>query len=227
VAVTLVLLWAEPHSAKVRWTFSTLAVVSWLGFAVAVRERAVYALDTLSGLVAALREEDFTLRGRDPGPGSLGMAVTELNALGDLLREQRLGAREASALLRKVLEEIDVAVLAFDDLERVALVNRAGARLLGEPVERLSGRAAAAVPGLAECLAGEAPRTLAAAVPSSCAAAPSGKAAGRTRWWCSPISGARCARRSGRPGSDWCASSATRSTTRSRRSARSPTACAS
>ena len=43
---------------------------------------------------------------------------------------QRLGAMEATTLLRTVMAEIDVAVFAFDDDQRVRLVNRAGERLL-------------------------------------------------------------------------------------------------
>ncbi len=54
--------------------------------------------------------------------------MTEVNALAGTLREQRLGALEATALLRKVMEEIDVAVFTFDEQERLRLVNRAGER---------------------------------------------------------------------------------------------------
>ena len=40
--------------------------------------------------------------------------MAEINALGATLQEQRLGAVEATALLGKIVEEIDVAVFAFD-----------------------------------------------------------------------------------------------------------------
>ena len=73
-------------------------------------------LQTLSNLLGALREEDFSFRarvGRRDDP--LGQAMLEVNALAQTLRDQRLGALEASALLRKVMEEIDVAVFAFDE----------------------------------------------------------------------------------------------------------------
>ena len=71
------------------------------------------------------------------------------------LRAQRLGALEATTLLRKVMEEIDVAVFAFDGEHRLRLVNRAGERLLKQPAERIltAGRANL---GLAEFLDGEA-----------------------------------------------------------------------
>src|SRR5207245_11008867 len=79
--------------------------------------------------------------------------------LGETLREQRLGALEATALLRSVMAEIDVAVFAFDGERRLRLANRAGERLLAQPQERLLGRAAEGL-GLAGCLREEAPRIL-------------------------------------------------------------------
>ena len=60
--------------------------------------------------------------------------LIEVNALADTLRAQRLGALEASGLLRAVMEEIPVAVFAFDPERRLRLVNRAGERLLARPV---------------------------------------------------------------------------------------------
>jgi len=60
------------------------------------------------------------------------------------------------------MEEIDLAVFAFDDSQRLRLANRAGERLLSQPVERLIGRTATEL-GLAECLEGEPARTLQAA----------------------------------------------------------------
>jgi nitrogen fixation/metabolism regulation signal transduction histidine kinase len=81
----------------------------------------------------------------------------EVNALGETLRQQRLGALEATALLRKVMEEIDVAVFAIDGNGQLRLVNRAGERILNQPEERLLGENAAEL-GLAECLTGDTPR---------------------------------------------------------------------
>jgi signal transduction histidine kinase len=82
-----------------------------------------------------------------------------MNALSATLREQRLGALEATALLRKVMAEIDVAIFAFDQAQKLRLVNRAGERLLAQPAERLLGASAGEL-GLAECLGEETPRTM-------------------------------------------------------------------
>ncbi len=95
-------------------------------------------------MIAALREDDFSLRARGATTDDdLGLVFLELNALGETLRQQRLGAQEATALLRRVMQEIDVAVFAFDADRRVRLANPAGARLLGRLPTELTGRSAA------------------------------------------------------------------------------------
>jgi PAS domain S-box-containing protein len=143
--VALGLLWLGEYTPKVRWTLTLLIAVGWGIFARALQEAVVRPLQTLSNLLAALREEDFSFRARTSrhDDDALAQAMREVNALADTLHEQRLGALEASALLRKVMEEIDVAVFVFDQQGRLALVNRAGERLLARPVEQLLGREAA------------------------------------------------------------------------------------
>jgi len=109
---------------------------------------------------SALREGDFSFRVRGAKTGdALGELMIEVNTLSQMLREQRLGAIEASALLTTVMTEIDVAVFAFDGEQRVRLVNRAGERLLSQNAERLLGKSADDL-GLVECLEGESARTL-------------------------------------------------------------------
>lgn len=121
-----------------------LAVVLWLGFGFAARRFAVYHLQTLSNLLEALREGDYSLRGRRARfSDSLGEVMREVNALSETLRAERLGAREASALLMKVVEAIDIAVFAFDAHRRLRLVNPAGERLLGRSEPALRDRTAA------------------------------------------------------------------------------------
>ena len=52
------------------------------------------------------------------------------------------------------MQEIDVAVFAFDEARRLRLVNRQGERLLARPAERLLGVDAEEL-GLADLLEGE------------------------------------------------------------------------
>jgi nitrogen fixation/metabolism regulation signal transduction histidine kinase len=165
VAVALLLVWIGHYSPKVAWTVTLLVGGFWIVAAFALRERVVRPLQTLSNMLAALREEDFSMRARGArSDDALGLALLEVNELSQTLREQRLGALEASALLARVMEEIDVAVFAFDAERSLALVNHAGERLLADRAERLLGRSADAL-GLAECLEGEAPRVLDAGFP--------------------------------------------------------------
>jgi nitrogen fixation/metabolism regulation signal transduction histidine kinase len=164
-ACALIILWTGDYAARTQWTLTILIVCAWLGFAMAVRERVVFPLQTLSNLLAALREGDFSVRGRSPRPDdALGEVMREVNTLGGTLREQRLGAMEATTLLRTVMREIDVAIFAFDERQRLRLVNRAGERLLASSAERLLGQTAAEL-RLAVCLEVPQQSTLQAAFP--------------------------------------------------------------
>jgi len=161
----LIILWTGNYAARTQWTLSVIICGAWWGFTMAVRERVVFPLQTLSNLLAALREGDFSVRGRAPRPDdALGEVMREVNTLSGTLREQRLGALEATTLLRIVMREIDVAIFAFDERQRLRLVNRAGERLLAAPAGRLIGQYAADL-RLAACLEGEPQGTFQAVFP--------------------------------------------------------------
>ncbi|HXE80616.1 MAG TPA: ATP-binding protein [Vicinamibacterales bacterium] len=164
-ALGLVLLWTGSFATHVQWTLTLLVVLLWLAFAFATRERVVFPLQTVSNLLAALREEDFSIRARGSrSDDALGEVLIEVNALADMLRSQRLGALDATSLLRAVMEEIPVAVFAFDPERRLRLVNRAGEELLAQPAERLLGLDAESL-GLAACLNHDRSPTLDVAFP--------------------------------------------------------------
>jgi two-component system, NtrC family, nitrogen regulation sensor histidine kinase NtrY len=160
VLISLLLLWAGDYTTKVQLTLTLFIIIIWLGYSYALRERVVRPLQTIANLLAALREGDYSIRARGAHhEDALGDVMLEVNALGETLREQRLGALEATALLRTVMSKIDVAVFAFDMDERLRLVNDAGEQLMGQPAERLLGHSAMEL-GLEECLRGEPTRTL-------------------------------------------------------------------
>jgi two-component system nitrogen regulation sensor histidine kinase NtrY len=180
VALAEGLLWFGGHSGeysgKLRWTAGVAIVVVWLGGALALRERVVRALQTIASLLGALREGDYSIRGSQvqlQPRDAFSEALLEINSLADTLARQRTGEAEATALLAKVMAEIDVAVFAFDGQHRLRLINPAGERLLGQPgaiVRELPRRpspllgASAEDLGLDALLAGEAPRTVQAAL---------------------------------------------------------------
>jgi nitrogen fixation/metabolism regulation signal transduction histidine kinase len=163
--ISLIFLWTGDYTPKVQWTLTVLIVTFCLGFAFALRERVVLPLQTLSNLLAALGEGDFSIRARGARGGDpLGEVMIEVNTLVDVLRHQRLDAMEATTLLRKVMAEIDVAVYTFDDARKLTFVNRAGAQLLAQVPERMLGRRAEEL-GLDDFLQGEAPRVINTAFP--------------------------------------------------------------
>lgn len=144
----------------------SLAALPWLlkvGLGVAVLLPSFFALkrlrllaqrplQTLSNVLAAIREGDYSFRARtNRGDDPLATVFQELNNLSELLQQQRMKAIEAAALLRAVMSEIDVAVFAFDEDGLLRLVNRAGESLLARPQERLLGFSAAEL-GLEEAL---------------------------------------------------------------------------
>ena len=129
-AAGLLLMYADLPYGLAVLLFAVLAI-ALLSFSLAVKNRLAYQLNTLSNLLEALREEDYSMRSRRARErGAMGDVFREVNVLSGTLRAQRVQAREASALLRKVLAEIDIAVFAFDGSERLMLVNRAGDRLV-------------------------------------------------------------------------------------------------
>ncbi len=154
VALCALLLWLDGYSGRVQWTVNLLLIFFWLAISANLKNRVVRPLQTLSNILAAIREGDYSIRGRRAASGdALGEVMLEVNDLGSTLRGQRLGALEATALLRTVMSEIDVAVFAFDRAQQLRLVNRAAEKLLAQPAMRILGRTSAEL-GLAACLDG-------------------------------------------------------------------------
>jgi len=149
--VALLIIWFGDYSAKVQWTLTLLMGGFAASFILSSREHIVRPLQTMTNLLAALREGDYSIRARGARENdALGEVLLEINSLGETLRVQRLGAFEATALLRTIMAEIDVAVFTFDPERRLRLVNRAGENLLGQPMDKLLGRRASDL-GLAAC----------------------------------------------------------------------------
>jgi two-component system, NtrC family, nitrogen regulation sensor histidine kinase NtrY len=160
VITSMVILTTGGYPAKVQWTLGLFIIGGWLFFASAVRERVASPLRTLANLLEAMREGDYSIRARGARfEDALGEVMQQVNAMGATLRVQRLGALEATTLLRKVMEEIDVAIFAFDNESKLKLMNRAGERLVGQPAERVVNLPASDLE-LDEFLSGESSRTV-------------------------------------------------------------------
>ncbi len=155
IALALPLLATRPWPLGLRWALGLGVFGCWCFGAWRMPGPVLRPLQTLSNLLSALREGDYSFRARHPQQDdALGSVFFEMNSLADLLQHQRIGVLEATALLRTVIQEIDVAVFAFDVDDRLRLVNRAGEQLLGLPRERILGEAAVEL-GLKPALASD------------------------------------------------------------------------
>jgi nitrogen fixation/metabolism regulation signal transduction histidine kinase len=138
--ITGTLIWVQPWSMQSKLGLLALELFAWWLLAMALQEHATRPLQTLANVIAALREEDYSFRARNAVPeDALGELSLEVNALADMLSDQRIRAIEATALLRRVVEEIDAPLFAFDPAQRLQLVNSAGERLLQSASVRLMG----------------------------------------------------------------------------------------
>jgi nitrogen fixation/metabolism regulation signal transduction histidine kinase/ribosomal protein S30 len=152
IVVSGVLIWLQPWSTESKLAILFVEIFVWWVLALALHEQTVRPLQTLANIVAALREEDYSFRARGAAPDdAVGELSLEVNALADLLADQRIRAIEATALLRRVVEEIDAPLFAFDPDRVLRLVNPAGEKLLQQAAVRLLGRTADEI-GLADCV---------------------------------------------------------------------------
>jgi len=100
----------------------------------------VRPLQTLSNVVASLREGDTSFRARGAGAhDAVGELASEVNALADLLQKQRLRSLESTALLARMFEVMHTPLFAFDREYTLQLVNQAGLKLLGLPYSKCIG----------------------------------------------------------------------------------------
>src|SRR5207249_9162859 len=150
-----VFVWLQPWSLQSRLTFLVAESLACLFIGVALHEHIIRPLQTLANVVGALRDEDYSFRARLAIPNdALGELSLEVNALADLLAKHRTGAIEATALLQRVVEEVDIPIFAFDPANRLRLVNSAGEKLLQQPPAQLVGKTGSDL-GLETCLSCE------------------------------------------------------------------------
>jgi two-component system, NtrC family, nitrogen regulation sensor histidine kinase NtrY len=150
-----IFLWMQPWSVGSRLALLALELFVWWLLAAALQEQTTRPLQTLANVIASLREEDYSFRARNAGPeDALGELSMEVNALADMLSTEKVRTIEATALLQRVVDEIDAPLFAFDLGGRLRLVNPAGEHLLRQPKARMLGSTAAQL-NLQPCLAAQ------------------------------------------------------------------------
>src|SRR5215470_16917713 len=141
--VSAVFIWRQGWSLGSRLTVIGIELFLWWILALALQEQTTRPLQTLANVIGSLREEDYSFRARNADPDdALGELSLEVNALADMLSDQKVHAIEATALLQRVVDEIDAPLFAFDPASHLRLVNPAGEHLLRQTKSRMLGRSA-------------------------------------------------------------------------------------
>jgi nitrogen fixation/metabolism regulation signal transduction histidine kinase len=142
----------QPWSTSSRLALTGAELFVWWLLALALQEQTTRPLQTLANVIGSLREEDYSFRARNAtAEDALGELSLEVNALADMLSSEKVRTIEATALLQRVVDEIDAPLFAFDPATQLRLVNPAGEHLLRQNKIRMTGRKAADL-GLQECL---------------------------------------------------------------------------
>ena len=150
--VTAVLVWLQQWTLEARLSLIGAELFAWWLLAMALQEQTTRPLQTLANVISSLREEDYSFRARNAtADDALGELSLEVNALADMLSGEKLRSVEATALLQRVVDEIDAPLFTFDPASTLRLVNPAGERLLRHTKARLLGRSATEL-GLEQCL---------------------------------------------------------------------------
>ncbi|WP_263385348.1 sensor histidine kinase [Granulicella arctica] len=115
-----------------QWIVVFAVIAAWWFAVTLLTEQIVRPLQTLSNVVAALREDDYSFRARGGRRNdALGDLALEINALASMLQGQRAGALEAMALVERVMSSMQSPVLAFDPNGRLKLLNEAAEHAFG------------------------------------------------------------------------------------------------
>jgi two-component system, NtrC family, nitrogen regulation sensor histidine kinase NtrY len=138
-----ILVWMQPWTLQSRLMLIGAELFVWWLLALALQEQTIRPLQTMANVISSLREEDYSFRARNATPeDALGELSLEVNALADMLSGQKVRAVEATALMQRVVDEIDAPLFAFDPASKLILVNPAGEHLLRQSKPRMLGRTA-------------------------------------------------------------------------------------
>ncbi len=141
------------HASILVWLCALAALIILLAsLGSAVFRHIVRPLQTLSNVVAALRENEYSFRAREIGQGdALGDLAAQINELAGDLRLRRHRESETFALLERVVESMDLPIFAFNAAAELQLTNPAARKMLQLPADSMLHRSASSL-GLTEIL---------------------------------------------------------------------------
>jgi two-component system, NtrC family, nitrogen regulation sensor histidine kinase NtrY len=95
---------------------------------------------TLANLVRSLHQGDFSQRAVSyPEGDALGTLHDEINQLADVLQDNRFAAVEATKRFQYLIDQLEIAVVAFDEHRNLVLANHSFSRLFGKLPWQLQG----------------------------------------------------------------------------------------
>src|SRR5579864_6769271 len=114
VALCLVLLWSNSYSIDHKVEGTIFLLLLWHGLSVSTRDKVVRSVQVLSNVIEAVKQQDFSFRAKGDSLGDVyGDLATDINQLARALEQERLGATDATNLLRKVMSEAGASIFAF------------------------------------------------------------------------------------------------------------------
>src|SRR5207248_806321 len=112
--VSGIFIWLQGWTLESKLALMFAILFVWWLLAMALQEQTTRPLQTLSNVISALREEDYSFRARNASPNDvLGELSLEVNALADMLSDQKLRSVEATALLQRVVDGSDAPLFTF------------------------------------------------------------------------------------------------------------------
>jgi nitrogen fixation/metabolism regulation signal transduction histidine kinase len=142
VVTSLILLWQfQEMPFGLRWAIGLAVLASWIVCAFLAFWEVRYPLDLIAATLRSFKGGDYSARiVEPPHRDAVFDAIEAVNALGELLREQRLGATEALSLLKAIMEEVDLAIFTVDKDRKITSINGAAARLAHRGRQGMVGR---------------------------------------------------------------------------------------
>jgi nitrogen fixation/metabolism regulation signal transduction histidine kinase len=94
------------------------------------RQHSEQQIRTLSNILEAMIEGDYSLRGRLQNNQAFQELLGSVNSLADVLSRHKLEAKESRLLLEKIMQQMDAMVLAVDDQGFIVMANDSATKLL-------------------------------------------------------------------------------------------------
>jgi nitrogen fixation/metabolism regulation signal transduction histidine kinase len=134
------LIFRSPLSNLAKATIILASLVWILITAISVRTRILHHLRTLSNLIEATRNQDYSMNSSQAREsGQLAGLYEQINSLINSLKVGRQSEQELLNILEKVVNQIGVAIIVCDARDKIRLVNRVASTLLKSPMEELLG----------------------------------------------------------------------------------------